>query len=281
VLEWPPAGREWSTRLAAETRFGFGKNWLAYSSSIDDSRLSAAKRSLSAMLSRSTLVGTSFLDAGSGSGLFSLAARELGAERIHSFDYDEDSVECTRRLCNAAPNWTVERGDLLDARYMAGLGKFDIVYSWGVLHHTGDMWTAMAHVCDAVAPGGKLFIAIYNDQGSASRLWRTVTRLYNRLPQPLRPAYVAAVMLPSELKMFLTHARRGRFVDYFRRWTRSRDRGMDYWRDLVDWVGGYPFEVAKPEEIFEFCRRRGFTLEQLTTSGGHGCNQFVFSLSND
>ena len=54
-------------------------------------------------------------------------------------------------------------------------------------------------------------------------------------------------------------------------------RGMSAWHDLVDWVGGLPFEVAKPEEIIEYFKERGFTLEKLTTcAGGHGCNQYVF-----
>jgi hypothetical protein len=52
---------------------------------------------------------------------------------------------------------------------------------------------------------------------------------------------------------------------------------MSRWHDLVDWVGGYPFEVAKPETVFEFFRGRGFELEwMLTCAGKPGCNQFVF-----
>jgi 2-polyprenyl-6-hydroxyphenyl methylase/3-demethylubiquinone-9 3-methyltransferase len=52
---------------------------------------------------------------------------------------------------------------------------------------------------------------------------------------------------------------------------------MSVWYDLVDWVGGYPFEVAKPEEVFDFYRKRGFELSRLKTSGGGlGCNEFVF-----
>jgi 2-polyprenyl-6-hydroxyphenyl methylase/3-demethylubiquinone-9 3-methyltransferase len=56
-----------------------------------------------------------------------------------------------------------------------------------------------------------------------------------------------------------------------------KDRGMSLWHDLVDWVGGYPFEVAKAEDVFEFCRWRGYTLRRLVTvGGGLGNNQFVF-----
>jgi 2-polyprenyl-6-hydroxyphenyl methylase/3-demethylubiquinone-9 3-methyltransferase len=53
---------------------------------------------------------------------------------------------------------------------------------------------------------------------------------------------------------------------------------MDRKHDLIDWVGGWPFEVSTPEEVFNFYRRRGFQLEALKTcAGGLGCNEFVFT----
>jgi hypothetical protein len=71
---------------------------------------------------------------------------------------------------------------------------------------------------------------------------------------------------------------RGRPRDYVRGWTDYKSsRGMSRWHDLVDWVGGYPFEVARPEAVLDFVRERGFTLERLTTCGGKlGCNEYVF-----
>ena len=130
-----------------------------------------------------------FLDIGSGSGLFSLAARRLGAS-VHSFDYDPHSVACTQELreryFKKDPSWKVERGDALDCSYLGKLGTFDIVYSWGVLHHTGKMWEALENVVPLVAEGGTLWLAIYNDQGRASRYWTTVKRTYNKLPRQAR-----------------------------------------------------------------------------------------------
>jgi 2-polyprenyl-3-methyl-5-hydroxy-6-metoxy-1,4-benzoquinol methylase len=158
-------------------RFEFGKNWSRFLSLVDESRVLQAERSLQEMLEAARLDGRSFLDVGSGSGLFSLAARRLGA-RVHSFDYDRDAVRCTatlrERFFGDDPLWKVEHGSILDRAYVQSLGAWDIVYSWGVLHHTGAMWQALNHVAALVRPGGLLWVAIYNDQGRASRRWLTL-----------------------------------------------------------------------------------------------------------
>lgn len=265
-----------------EQRFAFGKNWARFLTVLDDQRIANAERSLSEMLGAKDLRGRSFLDAGAGSGLFSLAAKRLGAARVHSFDYDAESVACTqelkRRFFPQADDWTIEQGSVLDAGYLRRLGKFDIVYSWGVLHHTGEMWQGMANVAESTAAGGQLFIAIYNDQRWKSRLWLRIKRAYNRGPSPLRIGIVASVGLFWELRGALGRIARMENPLPFVTWRKKNSaRGMSVWHDLVDWVGGYPFEVSKPEEVFAFCKDRGFELERMTTCGdGHGCNQFVF-----
>lgn len=261
-------------------RFEFGRNWRQFLRIIDEPRIRRAEASLASMLREPALTGRTFLDIGSGSGLFSLAARRLGA-RVHSFDFDGDSVECGRELRRRYfpddASWIVEQGSVLDREYMGRLGTFDVVYSWGVLHHTGRMWDAVDAACRAVSPGGKLFIALYNDLGSRSTRWRAIKRLYNRVPRRLQPLLTAVAMAPEEAKAVARAALRGRPLEYVREWSGYDDRGMNRWRDMVDWVGGYPYEVAKPEEVFEFCRARGFTLTALKCGGvGLGCNEFVF-----
>ena len=259
-------------------RFEFGANWAWFLDALNDKRIAEAERSLGEMLGVTSLAGRSFLDIGSGSGLFSLAARRMGA-RVFSFDYDPKSVGCTqelqRRYFAGDPGWTVERGSALDAAYVRSLGPFDVVYSWGVLHHTGSMWEALGNAALPVKTGGQLFVAIYNDQGTASRRWTKVKKMYNELPRPLRFLVVWPSFWVLNWRSMVKDLLRGKPFQSIREY--GKERGMSFSRDLIDWVGGYPFEVATPEQIFDFYRARGFLLQRLRTCGGNlGCNEFVF-----
>lgn len=262
-------------------RFEFGKNWSRFLRLLNEDRIGAAVESLKSYLETDSLQGKTFLDIGSGSGLFSLAARRLGA-RVFSFDFDPNSVACTtelrRRFFPDDPDWTIQEGSALDPNYVKSLGQFDIVYSWGVLHHTGQMWLGLENAHYAVAPGGKLFIAIYNDTGTQAQRWLHIKKTYNRLPRPLRSPFAILVSAPQELKDFIRYSMKTGPASYFDLWKQqSVNRGMNRWYDILDWVGGYPYEVATPDEIFEFYKARGYMLTKMCCGGvGLGCNQFVF-----
>lgn len=264
--------------IAQGKRFGFGENWSAFLGVLDDERIREAERSLSTFLGVNDLHGKTFLDIGCGSGLFSLSARRLGAT-VCSFDFDESSVACTqelkRRYFPNDPSWRIDVGSILDRTYVESLGSFDVCYSWGVLHHTDSLWQAIYNAQLPVAPGGLLFIAVYNDEGIRSSVWEAVKRSYCR--GPVRRAVLTAVFYTI---FFLS----GLLIDIFRlrnpmrRFAEHRKyRGMSLVHDWKDWLGGYPYEPARPERVERFLDNLGFSLVSLQRPDfGFGNNQFVF-----
>lgn len=263
-------------------RFAFGRNWRSFAALVDEVRIEAAGDSLLGPLERADLSGCTFLDVGCGSGLFSLAAHRLGAH-VRSFDFDPDSVATATGLRDRfAPgsDWTIEQGSILDERFVERLGVYEVIYAWGVLHHTGDLWSAMDAASRLVAPGGLLYVSVYNDQGPQSRMWRRVKRRYNRSGPLMRRILVVGSAAYLARRLPLRVLERAACPDACVPDGRVRARGMSARHDLVDWVGGFPFEVAKPEAVFGFLRSRGFALRHLTTCGGGlGCNEFVFERS--
>ena len=262
--------------VAKGERFGFGTNWARFLKSLNDDRICMAQNSLKQMLEVDDLSGKTFLDVGSGSGLFSLAVRRLSAT-VHSFDYDTQSVACTaelkRRYFPDDSRWIVEQGSVLDSEYLQHLGQYDVVYSWGVLHHTGAMWQALGNVAPLVSRSGRLFIAIYNDQGHKSRRWAWVKHNYNERPWSRPFLLTLGLMRAWGISILLDF----KHLRPFASWRQyHRERGMSPWWDVVDWIGGWPFEVATPDAIFKFYRDRGFVLCNLITRQGYGCNEFVF-----
>lgn len=261
-------------------RFGFGNNWEDLLNNIGKEEIVSAERSLHRWIPYKDLKGKKFLDIGSGSGLFSLAAWNWNAE-VYSFDYDENSVKCTMRLKDSVDvekgrSWDIEQGDVLDSSYMKKFyGKYDVVYSWGVLHHTGNMEKALMEAGKCVVPGGYLFISIYNDQGFMSKIWRYVKKTYNLSGKNRRKIILFMASLYLYGYQTTRHIyKNGRNV--------LSERGMNAWNDLVDWVGGYPFEYATAEKIVMFYLGRGFKLVKLKAldKKNHGCNQFVFQKNN-
>lgn len=260
-----------------DLRFAFGRNWKSFLTTLDEYRVDEARRRLCESLGRDQLRGLRVLDIGSGSGLSSLVMHQLGADVV-AFDYDADSVACTeelrRRYAPDATNWQIMQGSALDPAFMAGLGEFDLVHSWGVLHHTGAMWPAIDLAATCVTRQGTLLLALYNDQGLRSRIWHTIKRIYcTSTPgrwlvgasfYPLFAMYAISQDL-RHLRMPGTHAR-----EYVRK------RGMSIFHDWRDWLGGYPFEVAKPQDVMSRLSANGFELQRQALTRGLGCNEFVF-----
>jgi SAM-dependent methyltransferase len=250
--------------------FDFGSNWQAFSEQrIDSSRIAVAVRSIQSLLQRDTLRDVDVLDVGCGSGLFSIAAYELGASNIVGVDINPHCIAVSEqnrdRFAPKAPI-IFQEVSALDPESLAALGKFKLVYAWGSLHHTGAMWNAICNVAKQVSPDGTLVLAIYNKH-LTSPAWNMIKWFYNRLPefgQRLMTIVFAGIIYIA--KFFVT-----------RRNPLNKERGMDFWYDVIDWIGGYPYEYATRHEIDSFLGAQGFKLKHFVAPQvPTGCNEFVF-----
>lgn len=182
--------------------FTFGKNWFEYVQRfVDDEHIEKARASLLHYLPESEFRNRVFIDIGCGSGIFSLNALRLGCGRVISFDLDPDSVKAAKTvrekysgLAPRDPRWEIFQGDILDSQLTERFERQgDIVYSWGVLHHTGRMWEAIKAAARLVRPGGCFIIAIYN-RAPSSDFWCAVKRWYVRRTKPIQVLLTCAVL---------------------------------------------------------------------------------------
>jgi len=266
--------------------FTFGKNWLFFIARyVNAQTVSEASRSLINFVGKENIQGKTFLDIGCGSGLFSLAALNLGADKVLSFDMDPDSILACKRLRRqkgSPKKWQVIRGSILDKQFTSKLGRYDLVYAWGVLHHTGKMWIALDKTLKLVAPKGYLYLAIYNKatdwkiyadgRFGTSSFWKKFKECYSRLPfwcQGLIEFWTILGLFSLYLAKFknpLAEIKRHP----------NKHRGMSWRADIRDWLGGYPYEYASTQEVINFVKVRGFKLIKMKYNGGLMNNEYLF-----
>jgi 2-polyprenyl-6-hydroxyphenyl methylase/3-demethylubiquinone-9 3-methyltransferase len=235
----------------APVSFSFGKNWEAFvEQHYSPARMATAKQHLLDFLGLDSLAGKSFLDIGCGSGIHSLAAFTAGAEKLVSFDLDPASVSTTRKLREMQgnpPHWSVHHGSILDEAFLASIEPADIVYSWGVLHHTGQMWKAVENAARFLKPGSLFYIALYQTT-PRTPYWIDVKKRYNAAgalgKRWMEYHYVLRHVVLPELIRFRNPFRQ--ILGY------EKNRGMDFMTDIRDWLGGYPYEDSTIPETLRF-----------------------------
>lgn len=262
-----------------ESHFRFGDNWASYAKHINEERIAEAERGLLRLVPREELSGRTFLDIGCGSGIHSLAAARLGARRVQAVDLDPRSVETAQALLAARAPTTDSRVEVASVFDLTPdrIGTFDVVYSWGVLHHTGDLDTALRRAAALVAPGGLFAFALYR-RTHLDSLWVMEKRWYTKA-SPQAQARARAVYT-NLFKLGLLATGRD-FATYAA--TYERERGMEFAHDVHDWLGGYPYEAIAPDEVETLMRKLGLSaVRTFARTGrslgllGSGCDEFVY-----
>jgi len=261
-----------------ELRFGFGANWADYiKTNYSEERLEISRKHLLKFLKSEDLKDRAFIDIGCGSGLHSLAAFQSGAKKIVSLDYDINSVNTTKYLHEQAgspDNWEIHQGSVLDRIFLQSLGEFDVVYSWGVLHHTGDMWNAIANAASTLKSDGVYYIALYTADlyvNQTPEFWLKVKKTYNQSGYVIRRIMEFTYATKT---LFIPSLLRGtNILQYMRDYKQSR--GMSYWHDVKDWLGGWPMEFAGIKETKDFCANR-LELELLNINAGEANTEYLF-----
>ncbi len=260
-----------------ELRFAFGKNWESFAKEIDEEKVLQAKKRLQSLLAPLSVENKTFLDIGCGSGLHSLAALDLGAAAVTAFDLDSDSVATTRHLLEQrAPNkkFTVQLANVL-ALNPNQYPKYEIVYSWGVLHHTGSMQQAIIKSCQLVAPGGSLVIALYG-KTKFCFIWKRIKHWYVATNGANK---IRAEMIYIKLFGWYLALRGQSLANHIANY--KNKRGMDFHHDVRDWIGGYPYESIHPKELDKLLSKQGMILKKShikRRSGlfGSGCDEYVY-----
>ena len=269
------------TRL--DEHFAFGQNWAAYAEKITAAEIEEAVRGLSRLLGGERLDGSRVLDIGSGSGLHSLAALRLGAAEVVAVDIDPDSVATTRAVLQhhaANGRLRVQAANVFDLD-PATWGRFDIVYSWGVLHHTGDMQRAIRQAAALVRGGGSFAFALYR-RVWMDGLWQRGKRWYAKAPREAQTRARALYVALFRLGLFVTGRR---FTDYVANY--RGNRGMDFYHDVHDWLGGWPYESISASEVQVLMDSLGFEPVRIFARPrrlfgrdpgffGSGCDEYVY-----
>jgi len=261
--------------MSTSKQFDFGQNWKNFSKNkLDEQKIEQAQRDFIELVKGIELENKTFIDIGFGQGLGLLTSAKLGAKSV-GVDINtkcKETLEFNKAHFSELKevNIPVIVGSVLDKGVMQQIKDvhetYDVIHSWGVLHHTGKMWEAIDNSCQLVKSKGKFILAIYNKHWS-SKSWYYIKKLYNFSPGIIRHLMVYFFYVVIFMAKFLVTFKN----------PLKKERGMNFYYDVVDWVGGYPYEYASKEEVVTYMQTKGFDLIKYRAAEvPTGCNEFVF-----
>lgn len=260
-------------------QFDFGQNWDEFSKhSLTPEKVQQAVLNFSELVDSIDLENKSFLDIGFGQGLGLLTATALKAKTVGcdinpkcGYVLDQNKKFFPQIEQVKIP---VIIGSILDDSVIKKIsdqspdknGNYAIVHSWGVLHHTGKMWEAINNAANLVSDKGIFIIAIYNRHWS-SLMWKFIKWFYNISPRFIKWVIINFFYVVIAIAKFLVTGKN----------PFKTKRGMNFYYDVIDWVGGYPYEYASKDEIKNFVEKKGYKLIKFNKARvPTGCNEFIF-----
>jgi 2-polyprenyl-3-methyl-5-hydroxy-6-metoxy-1,4-benzoquinol methylase len=257
-------------------QFDFGQNWIEFAKqALTPEKVEQARQDFSHLFSGINLNGATFLDIGFGQGLGLISAQKAGAY-VFGSDINpkcRQALALSASVLNLSLDIPVVIGSILDADVVSRISGlvaprtgFSIVHSWGVLHHTGNMKKAIENASSLVDDNGYLVLAIYNKHWT-SPAWRFIKWVYCFSPAWLQAALNRLFFPVIAFAKFCVTGRNP-FV---------KNRGMDFYYDVIDWIGGYPYEYASGKELEALLAPMGFRCVKFEPAEvPTGCNEFVF-----
>jgi len=252
-------------------KFSFGKNWQNFNKNITNKNINNSIKYFKNFTKFVNLKNKTFIDVGCGSGINSLLAIKLNAKKVLSIDIDENSVSACKLLRKkykiSNKNWIIKQVSILDTSKIKKLGKFDFIYSWGVLHHTGDMNKAFDNLFLLAKKKSYIYVSIYNKY-LTSNTWKIIKYFYassnNFIKKIMEKIYITIYYIGLNLNKYSIKEYKKSFV---------LKRGMSFRHDIIDWLGGYPYEYLSFEDLSAIFFKKGYSILSFKKSNGVGCNE--------